>query len=334
MKNPNRSEARRDSRANGAIREPDSDTRRLASQAYRRLDWSRDILKRCKALQKHDPSAFRSIEALHNWFLAPVSLWPFNLQELLALVLDDVDRGRSVAPDVELLLSVLPPVPSQKTQQTVTEHEHDVQAGRYEHLVKVSGAKFLAEERELAKSRELRADWRRIKAAFPVKEFADHKGVVRRTMTPERNLSRDFTLDWKHSERRFQAVFNAYCLKWNLYGMENDRPLLLKLSVNLTAYGTMIFIPAYWSLDFKRDLNFGAVSGLHRARVPHRQGPAISENKRHRRKQAAILRELDAAAKARGLRGEKKHLFLCAGLKLNQGTDAKYFARLRKEFPQ
>ena len=51
-----------------------------------------------------------------------------------------------------------------------------------------------------------------------------------------------------------QAVFDAFCMRWNLYGMQGDRPLVTKLSVNLTPHGTMIFIPAYWSFDYKRDV--------------------------------------------------------------------------------
>ncbi len=36
--------------------------------------------------------------------------------------------------------------------------------------------------------------------------------------------------------------------------MRGDEPLLMKLSVNITPHGTMIFIPAYWSFDAKRDV--------------------------------------------------------------------------------
>ena len=36
--------------------------------------------------------------------------------------------------------------------------------------------------------------------------------------------------------------------------MQNDDPLPLKLAVNLTPYGTLIHIPAYWSFDPKRDM--------------------------------------------------------------------------------
>jgi hypothetical protein len=54
--------------------------------------------------------------------------------------------------------------------------------------------------------------------------------------------------------------------------MEGDRPLLLKLTVNLTPFGTMILIPGYWSFDPKRDLNWKAITALHRARGVQRYG--------------------------------------------------------------
>ena len=40
--------------------------------------------------------------------------------------------------------------------------------------------------------------------------------------------------------------------------MEGEKPLLLKLSVNLTPFSTLIEVPKYWSFDPKRDLTWGA----------------------------------------------------------------------------
>lgn len=75
---------------------------------------------------------------------------------------------------------------------------------------------------------------------------------------------------------RFQAAFDAFCARWNLYGMQGDKPLTLKLSVNLTPHGTMIFIPAYWSFDAKRDMRWGAVKKLHSARALKKQGEGLA----------------------------------------------------------
>jgi hypothetical protein len=49
--------------------------------------------------------------------------------------------------------------------------------------------------------------------------------------------------------------------------MRNDEPLQLKLAVNLTLYGTMIHIPAYWPFDPKRDICWEPIAKLHHARV-------------------------------------------------------------------
>lgn len=47
--------------------------------------------------------------------------------------------------------------------------------------------------------------------------------------------------------------------------MEKDKPLLMKVSVNPTPYGTLIFVPRTWSFDARRDLDWGAITRLHRA---------------------------------------------------------------------
>lgn len=114
--------------------------------------------------------------------------------------------------------------------------------------------------------------------------------------------------------------------------MQGDKPLLIKLSVNLTPHGTMIFVPAYWSFDAKRDVRWDGVMKLHRARAPKKQGAVLAEGLEHRRSMAEKLKTLDVEAKRLRLRGGKRHAFLCDGLGLVEGTDPKRIARLRNEF--
>jgi len=103
---------------------------------------------------------------------------------------------------------------------------------------------------------------------------------------------------WTKTADRFHAVFDVFCQRWHLYGMRGDQPLLLKLTANLTPFGTMIFIPAYWSFDPKRDLNWRAITALHKAREVPKQGPKLSANQLAVREQAIRARELwrEAAA--------------------------------------
>jgi len=96
----------------------------------------------------------------------------------------------------------------------------------------------------------------------------------------ERNFrTNDWKFSWRTEAERFQLVFDAFCHRWDLYGIEWDRPLLLKLSVNLTPFSTMIEVPRYWSFDPKRDLKWGAVTKLHRMREVRRQGPKLSPSR-------------------------------------------------------
>ena len=114
--------------------------------------------------------------------------------------------------------------------------------------------------------------------------------------------------------------------------MQNDEPLLLKLAVNLTPYGTLIHIPAYWSFDPKRDIRWDAIAKLHRIRVSGRQGSALAEGLAERMKAAEKLRHLDKEALRQGLKGETKHEFLCDGLGWDSRMSPKRLARLRAEF--
>ena len=114
--------------------------------------------------------------------------------------------------------------------------------------------------------------------------------------------------------------------------MQNDEPLLLKLAVNLTPYGTMIHIPAYWSFDPKRDIRWEAIAKLHRTRVHGRQGSALAEGVAERMQAAEKLRHLDQEALRLGLKGEKKHAFLREGLGWDSRTSPKRISRLRAEF--
>ena len=213
----------------------------------------------------------------------------------------------------------------------MAEHELHVQNGSYENLLKTQ-AKFSQTELATRNDPLLNRQWMRIKATFDVPAYRDHKGLIRRTMSAERNMRPYFSVNPRRKNDVFQAAFDAFCLRWNLYGMQHDEPLLLKLAVNITPSGTLILIPAYWSFDPKRDIHWDAIASLHRVRVPGRQGVALAEGYAERMNQAKKLSQLDKEACRRSLKGQEKHEFLCMGLGWVAGTSAKRLARLRAEF--
>lgn len=308
------------------------DLKRLQALAYRRADWAEEALRRYHAAtQKLDAAQAHSLCRLYNWMFVPITLWPFNIQDVLEDCLAALEKGKRLTPRHRLLTDFLPDPPDETICASVAAHEHHVQKGAYENIVRTQ-AKYAQNELANKTSPELNRQWKRLKAAFNVQPYRDHKGVIRRTMSAERNLRPTFSVNCRCRDDVFQAAFDAFCLRWNLYGMQNDEPLLLKLAVNLTPYGTMIHIPAYWSFDPKRDIRWEAIAKLHRARVPGRQGLALAEGVAQRMQDAAKLRHLDQEARSRLLKGEKRHEFLCTGLGWDPRTSPKRFSRLRAEF--
>ena len=166
--------------------------------------------------------------------------------------------------------------PPASTQTVVAQQEHQVQVGNHEPLIKQQH-KFDAMEKELAQNPEFNADWNAIKMQFDVVRFQNHKKIIRRRMVQERNFRSDWEFRWHRNAHQFQVIFDAFCHRWNLYGMERDKPLLLKLTSQPDPYGTMIVVPSYWSFDAKRDLKWNAIKALHRARCVSRQGPKLDD---------------------------------------------------------
>ena len=105
----------------------------------------------------------------------------------------------------------------------------------------------------------------------------------------------------------------------------------MKPSVNLTPYGTQIFIPSYLSFDPRRDLDLGAIAALHRARGVPRQGAALAEGRRLRLAKATAVARADQTARRRGLRGSARYDFIRRTAKLHPDTDEAHIRRLLRE---
>lgn len=305
------------------------DLERLESRAYGVADWAAKVLQRYHALAPgFHPEDAPLLAKLHAWIFAPPTLWPFSITQLMQACLA---RKRRLGRAQRLILELLPEVPDGTVCEAVAEHERQVQRGSYENVV-VSQAKFAQTELMLQADPAFQQAWQQLKDRFEVRAHQDYKGVIRRTMGAERNLRPDFSVDFRRPDEDFRLAFDAFCLRWHLYGMQHDTPLLLKLSVNVTPHGTMIHIPSFWSFDPKRDIRWDAIARLHRVRAPKRQGKALAEGVAERMALAKKLRELDAQALRLGLRGPRKHRFLCLGLGWVEATSPKRLSRLRREF--
>jgi len=310
-----------------------NDLKRLAVLAYHREEWSGGTAQAFHRLRKtaRKHPDFPLLETAYAWILVPFTLWAMDFHALCRVIQERIEVGVRVGKDLRLLVDTLPPVPDERAQAAAMEHEHAVQYGNYESLIR-SQQKFGARESQLAGNPAFQAGWLAIKAHFDVLKYRDYKQIIRRRMVAERSMRNDMSFLWKTKAGRFQTVFDVFCQRWNLYGMEGDKPLLLKLTANLTPFGTMVFIPAYWSFDPKRDLNWHAITEMHNARGVRKQGPKLAVGVAERMRDAEKLRGLDKEASKRRLKGDKKHEFLCAGLGWVPATSPKRISRLRTEF--
>jgi hypothetical protein len=91
----------------------------------------------------------------------------------------------------------------------------------------------------------------------------------------------------------------------------------------------MIFIPAYWSFDAKRDLNWRAITSLHRARGVRKQGAKLGAAQLCQQAEAAQARDLWAVAAKHGLRGEARSAWVMKELGWDGRTDPRTLRRLR-----
>jgi hypothetical protein len=303
------------------------DLKRLSGLAYHRLESSQDLVRRSHRLRKAGHADLDHLQKLYDWLFVPITLWPIDIEGLLRIALDRAAPGRRLDKTMILLIDLLPPLPTSRTQRAVSEHEHSVQRGNYEPLIRACH-KYDQMESQLARDPTFQAPWNSIKAQFDVMKFADHKGIIRRRLVTERSMRDHWPFRWAKTADWFHAVFDVFCQRWNLYGMRGDQPLLLKLTVNLTPFGTMIFIPAYWSFDPKRDLNWRAITGLHKARGVPKQGPKLSANQLAARMEATHAAKLSKEADARKLKGEARISWMLKKLKKDTRTDERQLRRI------
>ena len=105
----------------------------------------------------------------------------------------------------------------------VADHEFQVQMGTYENLVKTQ-AKYAQNELAISTDPDLRRQWARIKAAFNVQAYRDHKGVIRRTMGAERNLRPSFSVNVRRrgGHLHIEALLGRDAMR---VGFQPDAPL-------------------------------------------------------------------------------------------------------------
>jgi hypothetical protein len=111
--------------------------------------------------------------------------------------------------------------------------------------------------------------------------------------------------------------------------MEGDQPIVTKLSYHITPFGTVLFIPGYWSLDSERDINWGPLKRHHQSRgVVKRQGVTFEPKRREREKKEREALNAKEASDALGERGAARIARTIKMANLPEDTDPAIINRL------
>jgi len=305
---------------------------RLREMAFYHFGRCNEAVSMLHALEKRIAAHPMSDEIwnVYEWLLAPFTLWPIDIAGLAKHLAAEIKARRTFDPDLIMLLQLLEQPPAPASQDAISAYEKKVHAGEYDRLVK-QPQKFAERETRLRRDSQLMQFWHLIKARFPIQKYEANKlHVIRRSMSQERNFRPGLRFQWRRRQDKFVQIFDALCHRWHLYGFQGDAPLLLKISVNPTPHGTMIVIPRHWSFDKARDLDWRAISELHKAHGPTRQGPKLSPSRIERMNESDRARFFVAEAKRRHLRGEARHEFICAMMRRAPTADPSWLKRLLK----
>ena len=269
-----------------------------------------------------------------QWLINPYTSWSNDFGGVGQLICNELGAGRDIDRDLAALLYFVQDVPDEKEQDIIGESEFLVQAGNYDRFVK-NHVKFQLQMKYLNESAEFAADLKLLCDLVELEDLA-YNNVVRRTLACERNMRQDhFYLRWKNKLRRAQHVFDAFSWKHELYGLEKIdgkwTPLLMKVTVNATPHGIIIFIPKWMSLDLVRDLVTREISKLIRARGVKRQGSKRTEAQFEREELATEAYYADQAAADMGLKGDDRIDFIIQQLGLMPETDDRRIRELLAE---
>lgn len=260
-----------------------------------------------------------------NWTIAPHSEWPNDIENLGKLVCDQIAAEQEIDRELATLLYFIKDVPDQTEQDAVAAKENFVQAGNYDSYVK-NHEKYKLKLKDLDEDAEFHRDKWLLCDVVDLDALADGSNVIRRTMCAERNFRlAQHRLRWKNKRRRNQHLVDAFCWKWELYGFEKIDgkwvPLLMKVTVNVTPWGLMIFIPKWMSFDLQRDFIIRELSNLMRARGVAPQGSKRGEGKLAREELAREAYLANEAAKEMGIKGDERYEFIIQQTHLHPDTD-------------
>lgn len=281
--------------------------KQLRGLSFRRIDACAEVLRDWfslkSAINRHALSV--QLWRVHDWLISPLTLQALDYTGLARHIVSVLRKGRDLDADLILLLTIIEGPPEPKKIDLMRQHERAVAKGLYDGLTK-EPRRYEELEIQTMSDPSLRQFWNRIKSRYSGQFRPNTRGVMRRTLSRERGFDCRREFSWSRKRDRFQITFDALCYRWCLYGFEKDDPLALKLTVNPTPHGTMIFVPKGMSLAANRTFVWKAITEIHKAHGASRQGEALFQIRLQHRADCKAAKKHDAEARALGYRGKRR----------------------------
>jgi hypothetical protein len=271
----------------------------------------------------------RQANTLRLWILVPFTLWIIEFKSFGAHAVKQMKVDRKLDRTVAAILGHLETLPPERAQELVAEREALVRQGNYDpYLTKIGKAKYQVAMKRLLADPEFKKVWEDFCSRHDLSLLADYKGVLRRLMSQERNFRpENWKFDPADPKSVMQVEMDCICGRFCLYGVQNGQPLLMKLTVNATPFGVMLFIPRYWSLDQNRDILWGEIKKLLKAWGVLRQGEKWSLGRIERDHQCIAAHMANELAIKDGHKGADRLGFVAQAIGLPHDFDP---ANLRK----
>lgn len=281
----------------------ESDLKRLRAIGNDRYE---NLLRRvCRAIAtRQEHPSYPLLEKLRSWLLTPVFLWPVDIEILGRRAVDLIGCGRSLDEPISFLLQILTMPPKGNVVDAMLEFHRCQETNEWECFLRAAH-KFDLRQQEVENRDDLKVMWCNARHLFVGRELENVEGLI---AIPGTVLSRfvvESGLKWDRKEDRSRAIVRVFCHRWNLEGFDGEQPLLLRPRVFFNAYGTVIFIPSYWSFDCRRDFEWGVIMEIHRLRGAAKIGLSRGEGRVARQAESRRAKELMKTGRLQGLKGGK-----------------------------
>lgn len=267
----------------------------------------RDLHRLKGRINRHPLAA--EIWRVHDWLVSPLTLQALDYPGLAQHVVAALRERADFDADLILLLRLIDDPPSQERITRMMKHEEAVAEGRYDGFAK-EPKRYEELEARMKSDPLLRQFWNRLHSRYARQFRPNARGVIRRTLSRERGFDCRQEFRWGRKRDRFQITFDALCHRWCLYGFEKESPLALKLTVNPTPHGTMIFVPRGMSLAANGTFVWKAITEIHKAHGASRQGEKLFAIRMQHRNDREVARKFDAEARTLKLRGRQREQYV------------------------